>query len=366
MINQPPIAVYIHFPYCKSRCPYCDFFRGILPKSFDEKEIIEKYRQDIKYFADLLGDRLVKSVFFGGGTPSILSADAIHIIMNELSRNFCIKEDAEISLEANPNTFEREKFIDYAKSGINRLSLGVQALNEQDLKFLGRTHSLDDALRSIDLATQTFDKTSIDLIYSRPNQQWDTWQQEIDLALKYGLQHISLYQLSIEEGTVFHKKNVKVLDEETSATFYNNTVSYLKEKGLDRYEVSNFVTSPKEESIHNLVYWQGGEYIGIGEGAHGRILHDGQIKATVDGKISETLTPQERAEELVIMGLRIRDGINAKAFYDACGIKLFDFLSENVTKRLAQLNLLCYDAENIKLTDQGFLVLDKIILELLS
>ncbi len=366
MTNQSPIAVYIHFPYCKSRCPYCDFFRSILPKTFNEKEIIERYRQDIAYFADLMGDRIVKSVFFGGGTPSLLSPNGVQIILDELSRKFCIKEDAEISLEANPNTFERDKFIDFSKTGVNRLSLGVQALNEKDLKVLGRTHSLDDAIRAIDLATETFDKTSIDLIYSRPNQQWDEWQQEIDLALKYGLKHISLYQLTIEEGTIFYKKNIKVMDEETSATFYNNTVSYLREKGFDRYEVSNFAQSKQEESIHNLVYWQGGEYIGIGEGAHGRIIHNGSIKATVDGKITETLTPQERAEELIIMGLRIRDGINAKAFYDACGIKLFDFLSENVTKKLAQLNLLCYDADNIKLTDKGFLVLDKIILELVS
>ena len=366
MINQTPIAVYIHFPYCKSRCPYCDFFRSILPKTFNEKEIIERYRQDIAYFADLMGDRIVKSVFFGGGTPSLLSPNGVQIILDELSRKFCIKEDAEISLEANPNTFEREKFIDFAKTGINRLSLGVQALKEKDLKVLGRTHSLDDAIRAIDLATETFDKTSIDLIYSRPNQQWDEWQQEIDLALKYGLKHISLYQLTIEEGTIFHKKNVKVMDEDSSATFYNNTVSYLREKGFDRYEVSNFAKSKQEESIHNLVYWQGGEYIGIGEGAHGRIIHNNQIKATVDGKITETLTPQERAEELIIMGLRIRDGINAKDFYNACGIKLFDFLSENTTKKLAQLNLLCYDAGNIKLTDKGFLVLDKIILELVS
>lgn len=413
------LAVYIHFPYCRSRCPYCDFFRGILPREFDEAALVSRYREDIAYFARLCGKmrqggngRRVTSVFFGGGTPSLLSPGAVEEVLEELERHFDIVPGAEISLEANPNTFEREKFLAFRAAGINRLSLGVQALNAADLKFLGRTHGVGDAIAAMELGAAAFPKFSIDLIYARPGQKWEDWQQEIDLALGFGLRHISLYELAIEEGTVFARKNVRAADEEMSLTLYNQTVSYLRSRGLERYEVSNFAASGDDESVHNLAYWRGGDYIGIGEGAHGRLRlwTDGgsemseetgtrsaeersagetaemrnteslegarsaggnpagnmQLRATVDGRLGDVLTPEERAEELVMMGLRIKEGIDAERFYRACGIKLFDFLSKKMTKRLAQLDLLCYDAANIRLTDKGFPLLDEIILELVS
>lgn len=365
--NEDKLAVYIHFPYCKSRCPYCDFFRGLLPKSFNEEELIQRYLSDIAYFADLFPHkRAVKSIFFGGGTPSLLSSHAVESVLNELQKKFVIAKDAEISLEANPNTFERDKFLEFRQAGINRLSLGVQALQADDLKKLGRTHSLSDALTAMELGAKTFPKFSIDLIYARPLQQWDTWQKEIDTALQFNLSHISLYELSIEEGTPFYRKNIQPMDEEQSLSLYNDTVSYLRSCGFQRYEVSNFAKSPSHQSVHNLTYWQGGDYIGIGEGAHGRLRLNGQIFTTLDGRLDETLTPQERAEELVLMGLRIEDGLSEERFYKACGIHLFDFLSKKMTKRLAQLDLLCYDDANIKLTDKGFTLMDEIILELVS
>lgn len=360
------IALYIHFPYCKSRCPYCDFFRAILPKDFDEKQLINRYHQDLSYFAELLGDKPIHTIFFGGGTPSLLSPDAVQQILDDVARYFTVRADAEISLEANPNTFERDKFMQFHQAGINRLSLGVQALNTDDLKFLGRTHSLDEARRAMELTVKTFEKSSIDLIYARPEQTWEKWQKEIDEALSYGFKHISLYQLAIEENTVFFKKKIQALDDEKEAELYQKTVSYLRERGLERYEVSNFAVSKKEQSVHNLVYWQGGDYIGIGEGAHGRLHVNGKILATLDGKVVETIKPQERAEELVLMGLRLKEGINAEQFYQACGLSLFKFVNNLAIKRLAQLNLLCYDADKIWLTDQGFLLLDQIVLELVS
>ena len=426
------LAVYIHFPYCRSRCPYCDFFRGILPREFDEAALVSRYREDIAYFAgvcgkapqeekgrdglaqmaEVSGRRRVTSVFFGGGTPSLLSPGAGEAVLEELERHFDIVPGAEISLEANPNTFEREKFLAFRAAGINRLSLGVQALNAADLKFLGRTHGVGDAIAAMELGAAAFPKFSIDLIYARPGQKWEDWQQEIDLALGFGLRHISLYELAIEEGTVFARNNVRAADEEMSLTLYNQTVSYLRSRGLERYEVSNFAVSGDDESVHNLAYWRGGDYIGIGEGAHGRLRlwTDGgsemseetgtrsaeersagetaemrnteslegarsaggkpagnmQLRATVDGRLGDVLTPEERAEELVMMGLRIKEGIDAERFYRACGIKLFDFLSKKMTKRLAQLDLLCYDDANIRLTDKGFPLLDEIILELVS
>ena len=369
--DENTLAAYIHFPYCRSRCPYCDFFRGILPRDFDEAALLQRYADDMAAMARLCGGRRITSVFFGGGTPSLLSPAAVEQVLNWIGRHFSLSPAAEISLEANPNTFERGKFLDFRTAGVNRLSLGVQALNKADLRFLGRTHSLDDALRAMELGAAAFPKFSIDLIYARPNQQWDDWQKEIDTALSFGLKHISLYELSIEEGTPFFKKNIRGADEESALNLYQQTVSYLRGQGLERYEVSNFAASAADECAHNLVYWRGGDYLGLGTGAHGRLtLTDTtgkrKILATVDGQPAEELTPAERAEELVLLGLRLKEGISAARFYQACGIKLFDFLSENATKRLAQLNLLCYDDGNIKLTDKGFPLLDEIILELVS
>ena len=365
--DEDGIAVYLHFPYCKSRCPYCDFFRGLLPKNFDENIILQKYLSDIAYFSELCPEKKnIKSIFFGGGTPSLLSPQAISVVLEGLQNHFNLSSRAEITLEANPNTFDREKFLAFRHAGINRLSLGIQALNAADLKFLGRSHSLSDALSAMELGAKTFPKFSVDLIYARPNQIWDDWQKEIDMALQFNLNHISLYELSIEEGTPFYRKNIQGADEELALSLYNDTVSYLRSHGFERYEVSNFARDTSSQSVHNLVYWQGGDYFGIGQGAHGRIHLNGKIFSTLDGKLSETLTPFERAEELVIMGLRIQDGLNERDFYNACGLHLFDFLSKNTTKRLAELDLLCYDDANIKLTDKGFTLLDEIILELVS
>ncbi len=374
------LVVYIHFPYCRSRCPYCDFFRALLPRAFDEEALLRRYADDLAYFATLCGGRRVTSVFFGGGTPSLLAPQSIEHVIGEIGRHFKLDAGAEISLEANPNTFEREKFLAFRAAGINRLSLGVQALSAAGLKFLGRTHGVDDALRAMELGAAAFPKFSVDLIYARPGQQWESWQLEIDTALSFGLKHISLYELAIEEGTVFAKKNIRAADEETALTLYKQTVSYLRERGFARYEVSNFAATRLDECAHNLVYWRGGDYIGIGEGAHGRIRTAGkggsalsvaagggsEIWAAADGRLSERLLPEERAEELVLLGLRLEEGIDAEAFYQACGIKLFDYLSKKMTKRLAQLNLLCYDERNIRLTDKGFPLLDEIILELVS
>ena len=360
------LALYIHYPYCKSRCPYCDFFRSLKPKTYDEASLISHYKQNIAYFSSLLGQRTLTSVFFGGGTPSLLSSESVGSILDTVAQHFSIAPHAEISLEANPNTYEQQKFKDFHLAGINRLSLGVQALNPADLKFLGRTHTLNDALFAIETGLNTFDKFSIDLIYSRPNQTWSSWQQELDTALSFGLKHISLYQLSIEEGTFFYRKGIKVLDENSSASLYENTISYLRKHGFERYEVSNFATSEYHQSSHNLVYWHGDDYIGIGEGAHGRLHLDHKIVATVDGKISETLSPLERAEELLFMGLRLKEGINFERFLQNSGVNFFDFVDNLAIKRLAKLNLICYDAANIRLTDKGFLLLDKIVLEMLG
>lgn len=366
MTENNDISIYIHFSYCKSRCPYCDFFKKILPRNFDEAQYIKKYISDINFMKEQCGKRNIKSIFFGGGTPSILSEKSIEIILNEINKKFSIDKNVEISLEANPNTYDKNKFLNFKNVGINRLSLGVQALNENDLKVLGRTHSLKEAIDAIETGISLFDKFSIDLIYARPNQTFNTWQQEIDLALKFGLKHISLYQLTLEDGTIFAKKNIKMLDANKSLELYRLTSSYLNSYGLQRYEVSNFSKDGYNICKHNMVYWQGGNYWGIGEGAHGRIKLNEKIYAQYDGNILEALTPIERAEELIIMGLRIKKGINCNDFYNASSIKLFDFISQKKLNDLEKIKLLEFDDECIRLTEKGTEVLDSIILELCS
>lgn len=361
-----PLGIYIHFPYCRSRCPYCDFFKHLKPKEFDEETWATQIIEDSKRFVDICQDKTVQSVYFGGGTPSILSPQTIEKILNELAQSYHISSNAEITLEANPNTYEANRFLNFKKSGINRLSLGVQALNKADLKFLGRTHSLDDALKAVETGMNTFEKFTVDLIYARPNQIWENWQNEIDLALSFGLKHISLYELSIEEGTPFYKKGIKPMAEEPAALMYENTVSYLQSKGLERYEVSNFASDSKNQSHNNLIYWQGGDYLGLGEGAHGRLHIKDTIFATIDGNFAEKITPEERAEELTIMGLRLKEGIKEERFKNDCGLNFSQFFNILSIKTLAELNLLCYSGDEIRLTEQGFLVLDKVITELLT
>ena len=295
-----------------------------------------------------------------------MSAKAIDLILNKINNNFVIDKSAEISIEANPNSYERDKFIDFSKVGINRLSLGVQALNDNDLRFLGRTHSIKDALSALECGVNLFDKLSVDLIYARPNQKVDDWQKEIDLALGFGLKHISLYQLTLEEGTIFAKKNIEMLDEENATKMYNDTVKYLRNSGFARYEVSNFAKDLYNVSKHNMVYWEGGDYWGIGKGAHGRVVIDDKMYAQFDGNNMEELSSEERAYELIIMGLRVEKGVNKNNFKKACGLELFEFVSLEKLNEFNKLGLLEFDDEVIKLTDNGFLVMDKVILELCS
>ena len=360
-MNDKELSVYIHFMYCKSRCPYCDFFRALKPRDFDENEYVKTIISDLERLRSLTGKRRVKSVFFGGGTPSILSENAVGEILDNIDKCYDIKKGAEISLEANPNTYDRDKFKGFNIAGVNRLSLGVQALDDKRLKALGRTHNLNEAREAIKTAVELFDKSSIDLIYALKDQEFCDWVKEIDEALSFGVKHISLYQLTIEEGTVFYKKNIKGMDEDLSAKFYEDTVCYLASKGFDRYEVSNFAKDEYNRSVHNMVYWQGGDYLGLGMGAHGRLNLEGKNFSLVDGKICEQLTSDERAMELVIMGLRIKEGINVKKFYEISKIGLFDYLDMNKVMMFRDEGLLCFDEYSLRLTNKGFLVMDKII-----
>ena len=363
MYSPAELSIYIHWPYCKSKCPYCDFYKQVC-HNVDQDTIIGEYIEALRKYRQMLPTRIIKSVFFGGGTPSLIKPDNIAKIIDEIAGLWPLQKDAEISLEANPNTYHQTVFTDFKNAGINRLSLGVQALNEADLRFLGRTHDLDTARKCLQTVVKVFANHSADLIYARPHQQIQNWQQELAEICTYGLQHISLYQLTIEENTVFWRKNIQPLDEEKAAEMYDFTRDYMQQKHYDLYEVSNFARQGYE-SKHNLTYWQGGDYIGVGQSAHGRICINGTHYATQYPFVHTKLTAQERAEELILMGLRLTKGINKSRFKQICGLDLLQVINTKKLQELKELGLLQEDAEYLRASRAGFLLLNRIIAELL-
>ena len=357
-----PLSVYIHWPYCLSKCPYCDFFSKV-DKHVDQKQIIDGYLDDLNWYHDLTAKQTVQSIFFGGGTPSLIEPQYIEKVINHIFKLWPTTKQVEISLEANPNTNRPNLFADLRLAGINRLSLGIQALNDKDLKFLGRTHNLSRALHAVDEVTRLFDNHSADLIYARPGQTAEAWKQELNQISELGLKHLSLYQLTIEEGTFFARKGIKPMDDEPAAELYALTQEFLATKGYPQYEVSNFA-HPGYESIHNLAYWRGQNYLGIGPAAHGRIKTTDKIYASTHHRQLEELTPQERAEELIIMGLRIREGINKENFRRQCGLELTGFVNDKARQSLIWQKLLFEDKHSLRAANRGFLLLNKIIEEL--
>ena len=357
-----PLSVYIHWPYCLSKCPYCDFFSKV-DKHVDQKQIIDGYLDDLNWYHDLTAKQTVQSIFFGGGTPSLIEPQYIEKVINHIFKLWPTTKQVEISLEANPNTNRPNLFADLRLAGINRLSLGIQALNDKDLKFLGRTHNLSRALHAVDEVTRLFDNHSADLIYARPGQTAEAWKQELNQISELGLKHLSLYQLTIEEGTFFARKGIKPMDDEPAAELYALTQEFLATKGYPQYEVSNFA-HPGYESIHNLAYWRGQNYLGIGPAAHGRIKTTDKIYASTHHRQLEELTPQERAEELIIMGLRIREGINKENFRRQCGLELTGFVNDKARQSLIRQKLLFEDKHSLRAANRSFLLLNKIIEEL--
>lgn len=359
-----PLSVYIHWPYCKSKCPYCDFFKRVNP-NVNQEEIVAAYIKELDYYHNLVPNRAIRSVFFGGGTPSLLKPELINKLLNHIAKLWSFEDNPEISLEANPNSEYPEMFARLKQAGINRLSLGIQALNDTDLHFLGRTHNLKQALHSIDEVLNIFNNHSADFIYTRPEQTLKDWEQELGLITGFRFKHLSLYQLTIEEGTVFAAKHVKIPDEESAANMYNFTVNILRETGYPRYEVSNFAAE-QYQSKHNKCYWLGDDYIGIGESAHGRLKIGNCHYAFVHPRLKTALSAQERAEELIIMGLRLQTGINKKHFAQISGLNFDDFVNNRALNEFVQNGLLINTAENISATDKGFMLLNYIIGELCS
>lgn len=368
-------GVYIHWPFCLSKCPYCDFYKEVR-RNVPQDEIIAGYKRELDFYHQYISGNVVSSIFFGGGTPSLIKPENIAALIDYISGKWKIAPDIEISLEANPNSDYPQMFADLRHAGINRLSLGVQALNEADLRFLGRTHNLAQAYQAIDEVLQNFDNHSLDLIYARPQQKLSEWEKELEQAAAFGLKHLSLYQLTIEEGTVFARKGIKTLEDEAAGEMYLFTEDYLSAKGIYKYEVSNYAR-PGYASRHNLLYWTGQDYLGIGPSAHGRFCFSG-FKGNLEQKLQnrkiyyastyncqlEELSQTERAEELLLMGLRLTEGIDKPQFKACCGVDFDGFVNRERLKYLCSAGLLVDTPKNLRATREGFPVLNELIEQL--
>ncbi len=323
-------GIYVHWPFCASKCPYCDFNSHVSHKPVDEARFAVALRRELEHYARLTPGRRVNSVFFGGGTPSLMAPKTIESVLSAISGLWPLAPDAEITLEANPSSVEAARFSGYRAAGVNRVSLGVQSLRDDQLRFLGRLHSADEARRALSIATRTFERVSIDLIYARPDQTEAAWRDELGEALALGTRHLSAYQLTIEPDTAFfrlHREGkLRVPADDAAADLYALTSHLCADAGLSAYETSNYAM-PGEESRHNLVYWRYGEYAGVGPGAHSRLrigesgrvaceaVRDPagwlmQVERDGTGIASQTMISRlEQAEEMLLMGLRLAEGV---------------------------------------------------------
>ncbi len=375
-------GIYVHWPFCLSKCPYCDFNSHVRHHKPDEARFLAAFRREIAHMAELGAGGTVGSIFFGGGTPSLMDPATVGGILEGIAAQWPIAADAEITLEANPTSVEAERFRGYRAAGVNRVSLGVQALDEADLKGLGRLHSVEEALAAVRLAQSVFPRVSFDLIYARPGQTPDAWAAELSRALREGTEHLSLYQLTIEPDTPFfdlHRMGRLVPpDPDVQRALYDVTQALCGQAGLPAYEVSNHAR-PGAESRHNLVYWRMGDYVGVGPGAHGRLTTPrGRIAtatlrapedwlAAVETKghglaESVALTTEEIGDEFLLMGLRLAEGIDPARYSRVSGGRELDdrqiatLLSEGMIERLP--------SGRLRVAPDAMVVLDAVVADL--
>src|ERR1700752_4470486 len=328
--EQKAFGVYVHWPFCLSKCPYCDFNSHVRHAPVDEERFVRAFAREIETSAARAPGGEVRSIFLGGGTPSLMQPQTVGAILDAIGKHWRVADDAEVTLEANPTSVEATRFRGYRAAGVNRVSLGVQALDDVSLKALGRLHSAREALDAVAIARSAFDRYSFDLIYARPDQTPQMWADELELAIKEAAEHLSLYQLTIEEGTPFFGLHaagkLETPDEATARALYDMDEDVCARHGLPAYEISNHAREGAE-CRHNLVYWRGEEYAGIGPGAHGRLDINATRHATATEKRPESwlmrveasghgvvtddiLNSEERADEFLLMGLRLAEGID--------------------------------------------------------
>jgi oxygen-independent coproporphyrinogen-3 oxidase len=378
---DPGFGVYVHWPFCLSKCPYCDFNSHVRRGEIDEDRFVEAFSVEIAHRAALAPGREVRSIFIGGGTPSLMSPSTVEAILRQIARHWSLAKDVEITLEANPTSVEASRFKGFKAAGVNRVSLGVQALNDIDLRELGRQHSVAEALMAVEIANSVFQRTSFDLIYGRAQQTPMAWRKELELALARQPEHISLYQLTIEPDTMFERmvKAGKMLvpDAETQRALWDVTQEVTARYGLPAYEVSNHAR-PGAESRHNLVYWRYGEYAGVGPGAHGRLVtargrraqsterHPEMWLTCVEteghGLVEdELLNSEQEGDEFLLMGLRLREGIDPQRYFLLTGKKL----SQSRISELIGDGLVEFTRDNhLRVSSEGFPVLDAVVADL--
>ncbi len=379
--DDPGFGIYVHWPFCASKCPYCDFNSHVRHVAPDQARYVAAFGRELATAARRTPGRTVSSIFLGGGTPSLMEPATVSAILDAIARLWTVTPDCEVTLEANPTSVEAERFRGFRTAGVNRVSLGVQALDDADLKSLGRTHSTEEALRAVDVARRHFDRYSFDLIYARPGQTEAAWEAELKRAIAEAAEHLSLYQLTIEPGTMFealHRAGKLAMpDEEMGRVLYDLTQTICGEAGLPAYEISNHAR-PGAECRHNLIYWRSGDFVGAGPGAHGRLtLGNGRIATATEkhpetwlarveeqgsGIVSEEhLVQIENADEFLVMGLRLAEGIDLSRYEALSGTPLHPeriaFLEEEgFVQRLP--------GGRLKVTAAGFPVLNAVVADL--
>jgi oxygen-independent coproporphyrinogen-3 oxidase len=385
MSGPGDLALYIHWPFCQSKCPYCDF-NSHVRETLDETRWRAALLAELDHAAaETTGRRLV-SIFFGGGTPSLMAPATVAALLDRAAARWSLATDIEVTLEANPGSVEAARFQDLRQAGVNRVSLGVQALDAAALRFLGRRHTVDEALAALAVARRHFARYSFDLIYARPGQTVAQWEAELDRALALAGDHLSVYQLTIEAGTAFAAAHARgdfaLPDDELAGALYETTQARLAAAGLVAYEISNHAR-PGHECRHNLVYWRYDDYAGIGPGAHGRLSLGRDKVATRQRRAPETwlaaverqghgneerttLTPEERGEELLMMGLRLADGIERARFRAERGRDVVEVLDRARLDPLVEAGFLALDERRLRATDAGRQRLNAVLARLLA
>lgn len=379
--QSPGFGVYIHWPFCQTICPYCDF-NVHAQTDIDEAAWRQALLSELAHYALETSGRTVTSLYFGGGTPSLMAPETIAALIDGVAALWKVAPDIEITVETNPTSTERARLGDMRSAGVNRVSVGVQSLDDGALEFLGRDHSAADALKSLERAQTLFPRTTFDLIYALPGQSLQQWQRELKTALGSAGGHISLYQLTIEPGTPFYRKGLKPIDEDTAADMFEATQDTLNNAGLPAYEVSNHAR-PGDESRHNLTCWRGGDYLGAGPGAHGRLTLQGKFFGThqIHNPVRWlTLTQKnghatakrrllgvdDRARELIMMGLRLVEGIDKTRFESIIGLPIEPFFDQAARQRLIDGGLLIDDGSRVFASTDGRQRLNGVLGALLS
>ena len=376
----PGFALYVHWPFCRAKCPYCDF-NSHVRDGIDQARWREALTRELAHYAARAPGRVLDSIFFGGGTPSLMAAETVAAVIEAAAGFWTFAPDIEITLEANPTSAEAARFAGYRQAGVNRLSLGVQALDDRALTFLGREHDAAEALQAVALARRSFPRFSFDLIYARPGQTLAPWRDELTRALDRGARHLSLYQLTIEPGTRFHaaarRDALPRIEDGLAADLYEATQDILAEAGLPAYEISSHAAAG-EASRHNLVYWRYGDYLGIGPGAHGRLTLGGTKHATRQHRAPEIwlerveaagqatthdtpIAPDERRDEMMMMGLRLAEGVSLDLFRRETGRDLETCFDPERLDRLCAEGLLARTATALRATARGRRTLDAVL-----